>query len=163
MYHYLPDAELSPGDIIKSVRLVERNTGEVSEILSTFPVNVIVLSQACEIDKVAKHGKLGPLVVAAVFRLDNADKGQHGNIRKNAVLKSFYLPPFEDKLPECYVGWQTIQPVELIPVWEARNTERYVCTIDEKSTLWEALSNRLWDYFFRPLSRDGSDFVRLAE
>ena len=66
-------------------------------------------------------------------------------------------------MPECYIGWETIQPVELMPVWNARSTERYVCSVAENSELWQALANRFWDYFFRPLARDGSDFIPLNE
>ena len=161
MYVYSPTDELSPGDIIKSVRLVERTANAESETIRAVPVNVIVLSQGCEIDKVAKHGKSGSLVVAAVFALGSLDRGLQGLARKNAVLKSFYLPDFDNRMPECYIGWETIQPVELMPVWNARRTERYVCSVAENSELWQALANRFWDYFFRPLARDGSDFIPL--
>ena len=152
MLTYSPDGELSPGDIIKSVRLVERTAHAESETIRAVPVNVIVLSQGCEIDKVAKHGKSGSL-----------DRGLQGLVRKNAVLKSFYLPDFDSRMPECYIGWETIQPVELMPVWNARNTERYVCSVAENSELCQALANRFWDYFFRPLARDGSDIIPFSE
>jgi hypothetical protein len=154
MYVYTPAGELSPGDIIKSVRLVERMTNAEAETLHTIPANVIVLSQGCEIDKVAKHGKNGSLIVAAVFTLNSLDRSLQGLVRKNTVLKSFYLPAFDNRMPECYIGWDTIQPVELMPIWNARNSERYVCSIKADSELWQALANRLWDYFFRPLARE---------
>ena len=127
MYVYSPEGELSPGDIIKSVRLVERNANSELETIHTVPANVIVLSQGCEIDKVAKHGKNGLLVVAAVFALSSLEHSIQGQVRKNAVLKAFYLPDFDKRMPECFIGWETIQPVELMPVWNARHTERYVC------------------------------------
>ena len=83
MYVYSPDGKLSPGDIIKSVRLVERTANAEAEIIHAVPVNIIVLSQGCEIDKVAKHGKSGSLVVAAVFALGTLDRGLQGLARKN--------------------------------------------------------------------------------
>lgn len=132
---HFPDGELSPGDIIKSVRLVERTANAELETIRTVPVNVIVLSQGCEIDKVAKHGKSGSLVVAAVFALGSLDRGLQGLVRKNAVRKSFYLPDFDNRMPECSIGWETIQPVELMPVWNARSAERYVCGVAENSEL----------------------------
>ena len=86
MYLYSPDGELSPGDIIKSVRLVERTADAESETLRTVPANVIVLSQGCEIDKVAKHGNRS----ASVGDRHNITGGDRGHDLRRVLLELTY-------------------------------------------------------------------------
>lgn len=154
MYDIRPDDELSQGDILRRVRIVDRtSTEELSEI-ATVHANVIVLTQNCEIDKIARgKTKVGHLLVAIVSDLITLGKGQQGHVRKNAVNSLFYLPQ-EGPMPiEAYIDWRTIQPVELWPVWEARSQhERYVCTVE--GDLLKAASERMWDFFFRPIPFD---------
>ncbi len=161
MYGYALEKELSPGDIIRAVRLVERITGEEAEMVSTSPVNVIVLTQGCEIDKVARHDRPGGLCVAGVFQLDRLDKGQQGNVRQNKINSLFYLPSYEERMPECYIDWRTLQHVELMPIWSGRNSERYVCHVIQDSELWKSLAHRCWEFFFRPLPREVASLIAI--
>lgn len=148
-YEYLPDGQLSQGDIIRGVGVISRKTGvEDEEIIST-PSNVIVLSQNCEIDKFVKKRKHGNLLVAAVTQLSILDKNDQRLAREGRIFNYFYLPEGGTLPLECAIDWRTLQPVPLLPVADMRNHSSYVCTVT--GDLHKAMAAHLFNFFFRPL------------
>ena len=92
------DERLNQGDIIRSVTLVTRSSGVPDGIVEVDQLNVVVLSQNCEIDKAIKMDST--VLVACVSAINILNASDQDNLRKNKMFRLHYLPqegPFQSK------------------------------------------------------------------
>jgi hypothetical protein len=128
-YIYSPDEELSQGDIIRGVRVLinvhNTDTGQPEYDLS----NVIVMSRNCEISKhSATVSGTNSALIARVIRLSAAPSNLIGDIRRNRVENTHYLPGQENLIEECFIDWRSFQPVDKMNLYHIR-PQNYKCTL----------------------------------
>jgi len=153
-YTILNDGRLRQGDIITGVYLFRKSPGVYGVSGETQAFTVMVFSRGCEIDKLDRPPASSDSVhVAVVKRLDTLSAGTQGNLKANKVLNAWLIPPYREILPESYIDWRTLQPVDKTVLIKARTTRQYLCTLlmEERAAAFDAL----WDF----LTRSDADAV----
>lgn len=138
MYLEKPSAEVSQGDIFRSLPLTSVQEGEGQAQVQHGPA--ILLTQDCEYDKPSTVSVL----VAEVRLLSGIPAGSQGNVRRNRVASAFYLPPQAD-LPESYVDFRTIGRVAKRLAAEQASANGRLASLTEEARL--ALQRQLAGFF----------------
>jgi hypothetical protein len=128
-----------------AIRLPLRLGNPADSVLS----HVFVLSHGCDIDK----QRFDSVVVARLIRLSALpDQTMAGHVRRNRVYEAFYLPASAPLSEDAYIDWRTIQAVDKLALLAARQSERYIASLDEEALA--AASEGLWRFLFRSQARD---------
>lgn len=147
-YEILSDGELDQGDLIRRVVVCTIAPRDLTEPPALAESHVCVLSHGCDIDK----PRFDSVLVARLIRLSALpDPGMVGHVRRNRVFEAFYLPASGPLAEDAYIDWRTIQSVDKRVLLAARQSNRYIASLDEEAM--SAASEGLWRFLFRLQTR----------
>lgn len=130
--------KVSQGDIFDSLPLSHVNWGMPPQpVLRS--VRAILLTYDCEYDK----PNCAFVLVAEVKPLSLIPENGRGNVRKNRVARSFYLPP-QGELEESYVDFRHIGILDKRIVEDSSAAGNRLFSLTEESVL--ALQEQLYGF-----------------
>jgi hypothetical protein len=126
-YTLRPEDDLDQGDLVRRVVVCPKTPLEFGAPADLLLSNVCVLSHGCDIDK----PRFDSVLVARVIRLSAIpDRSMAGNIRRNRMYEAFFLPAAGSITEDAYIDWRTIQAVDKQVHLAARQTDRYMASLD---------------------------------
>jgi hypothetical protein len=146
-YKYLPDNELSQGDIIYPVRVITNIVGAEADRPKYKVSTIVIINRNCEISKPVSAAN--SVLVARIKKLSYESESFQRHIRDEDILNAFYLPSEGRFEEESYVDWRTLQQVNKATLYTLREQrENYKCSLDEE--MLKACLGHLWFYLIKP-------------